>query len=373
MREELFVYGKPAQGNSFTDREKECAKLVDNFKYGINTFVISPRRWGKTSLVMKAMAEAAGKDLLTVFVDVFKCRCPQDFCEAVSSAVLNQAGGKLDEIAGYARSILSRVTLGLNLGQDPAYPLSLNMNVRPDTPDFEEVLNLPQKIAENKHARILVCIDEFQQIGEYDDSLSFQKLLRTVWQHQNDVTYCLFGSKKHMMEGLMDSTEKPFYKFGDTLYLGRIPQEFWTPFIKGKFESEGKAVSEEICEAVCHKVDFNSYYVQQLSWLLFRASGKVADEEALSSAVEELIAQNSALFESRTEHLTAYQMNFLRAVSEGVHSGFTTSANLSRYRLGSSANAVYVRQSLIEKDLIVSENGETYLTDPVLGLWLNIR
>lgn len=106
MKEELFVYGKPAQGGTFTDREKECARLVDNFRYGINTFVISPRRWGKTSLVMKAMKEASGEDLLTVFVDVFKCRCPQDFCEAVSSAVLNQAGGKLNEIAEYAKSIL---------------------------------------------------------------------------------------------------------------------------------------------------------------------------------------------------------------------------------------------------------------------------
>ena len=90
MGDTLFIYGKPAQGGNFTDREKECRQLVDNFKYGINTFLISPRRWGKTSLVLKAMNEAGSADLLTVFVDVFKCKTPSEFCEKVASAVLNQ-------------------------------------------------------------------------------------------------------------------------------------------------------------------------------------------------------------------------------------------------------------------------------------------
>ena len=371
MSDSLFTYGKPAKGTSFTDREKECGQLVDNFKYGINTFLISPRRWGKTSLVLKAMNEAGSAELLTVFVDVFKCKSPSEFCQKVASAVLSQTSGKIEEAAGYVRDFLSRVTLGMNLSPDSASGnFSFSIALSEERLDLEEKLNLPQKIAQRKNVRILVCIDEFQQIGEFDDTLSFQKLLRTVWQHQTNVTYCLFGSKKHMMEKLMDSEDKPFYKFGDTIYLKRIPLEYWTPYIAGKFAEGGKSISDEMCKMICEKVDYNSYYVQQLSWFVFRSCTSEATLDALDDGVDEMIAQNSALFEARTEHLTAYQMNYLRAVSSGVHEGLTSSRNISRFKLGSSANCAVLKQALIEKDLIVVEDRKVYLTDPAMALWL---
>ena len=371
MGDTLFIYGKPAQGGNFTDREKECRQLVDNFKYGINTFLISPRRWGKTSLVLKAMNEAGSADLLTVFVDVFKCKTPSEFCEKVASAVLNQTSGKLEEAAGFVRDFLSRVTLGLNLSPDSAAgSFSFNLALSDERRDLEEKLNLPEKIAQRKGVKILVCIDEFQQIGEFDDTLSFQKLLRTVWQHQTNVTYCLFGSKKHMMEKLFGSEDKPFYKFGDTLYLKRIPLEYWTPFITGKFKEGGKNISEEMCKMICEKVDYNSYYVQQLSWFVFRSCASEATAEAFNDGVDEMLAQNAALFEVRTEHLTAYQMNYLKAVSSGIHEGITSAGNISRFKLGSSANCAVLKQALIEKDLITVEDRKVYLTDPVMALWL---
>ena len=69
---------------------------------------------------------------------------------------------------------------------------------------------LPQRVAEKKRVDMVVYIDEFQQIGEFSDTLAFQKKLRTLWQHQENVTYCLFGSRKHMMEALFDSPGTSF-------------------------------------------------------------------------------------------------------------------------------------------------------------------
>ena len=84
----------------------------------------------------------------------------------------------------------------------------------------------------------------------------------------------------------------------------------------------------------------------------------------------ELIAQCSALFESKTENLTAYQMNFLKAVSNGISSGFSSAQVIQDYKLGSSANVSVVKKALMETDLIVKEGKELKLSDPVLGLWL---
>ena len=370
MQERLFVFGRPAQGDTFTDREKERAILKTNFRYGINTFLISPRRWGKTSLVLKVINELKDDSIITVFVDVFKCKNAEEFCEKLASAVLSQTSGRIDEVTEYLKSILSRISLGIGLSPDPFNNLSVSLNFRNKDKDFEALLQIPASIAEKKNTKILVCIDEFQQITEFEDSLSFQKLLRTVWQHQENVTYCLFGSKKHMMEGLFDDESKPFYKFGEVLYLEPIPLRYWTEFITSRFARKGKTISAETCERICELVDYNSYYVQQLSWLLFRITDIHANEELLESAMDDMIAQNSALFESKTESLTSYQMNFLRAVSDGVHDKFSSSHIISKYRLGSSANVVSLKKTLIEKDLITSSNGLVKLTDPVLGLWL---
>ena len=98
MANRLFTFGKPAKGESFTDRERETAKLVSNFRYGVNTFIVSPRRWGKTSLVLKAAEAAKSDKLKIVFVDVFNCKDENQFCEKFSSAVLSQTSRKVDEL-----------------------------------------------------------------------------------------------------------------------------------------------------------------------------------------------------------------------------------------------------------------------------------
>ena len=338
MSNRLFTFGKPAKGDGFTDREKETERLVSNFKYGINTFIVSPRRWGKTSLVLKAIDVASSDKVKPVFVDVFSCKNEEQFCERLSTAVLSQTAGKVAEVLENAKEFLSRITFEVGLSPDRFNPFGVGIGMKDKAFDLADVLALPQRIAEKKHIDIVVCIDEFQQIGTFPDSLTFQKDLRTAWQHQDNVTYCLFGSKKHMMETLFDDPEKPFYKFGDIMYLDCIPVTYWIKYIQDKFQKEGKSISKELCKKICETVEFNSSYIQQLAWYLFQETDIEANREGFESARDELIAQNIPLFESRTEYLTANQMNYLKAVSNGISSGLSSSHVISKYKLGNSAN-----------------------------------
>ena len=235
---------------------------------------------------------------------------------------------------------------------------------------MEDLLQLPEKIAKRKGFRVVVCIDEFQQIGSYPETVQFQTELRSVWQHHELTSYCLFGSRKQMMEALFDNDSKPFYKFGDIIYLQRIPTEYWVKYITGKFQMASKTITKKQAAWIVGQVDGNSSYVQQLSWYVFQRTETKVTESILSDALKELIAQCSDLFESKTENLTAYQMNFLRAVSSGISSGFSSAQVIQEYKLGSSANVSIVKKALMEKDLIVKEGKELKLADPVLGLWL---
>ena len=93
-------------------------------------------------------------------------------------------------------------------------------------------------------------------------------------------------------------------------------------------------------------------------------------DQNIADGLEELIDQNTALFESWTENLTPVQMRFLKAVADGITEGFSSSAVISRYKLGSSAASVSTRKALHEKGLIYMEDAKLYLADPVIGLWI---
>ena len=173
-----------------------------------------------------------------------------------------------------------------------------------------------------------------------------------------------------MMESLFDTTEKPFFKFGDIIYLKTIPLNYWLEFITRKFEAAGKTITLQQVEQICEAVHYHSSYVQQLCWYVFLSSSDVVSSEDINNGIDELICQNTYLFESWTEHLATYQMRFLMAVADGVHDGLSSADVISRYRLMSSANVTAVKKSLLDKSLIYIEERKVYLTDPVMGLWL---
>ena len=172
------------------------------------------------------------------------------------------------------------------------------------------------------------------------------------------------------MNELFEKKSLPFYKFGDVIYLPKISTEDWIGYICERFECTGKSISKELAERVCLTVDNHSSYVQQLAWLIWIHTQKNATEENFADAYQDLIDQNSPLYEKQTESLSSYQMNFLRALVDGVRSEFTTQEVLQKYQLGSSANVSIIKHALIKKEIIESENKQIYLADPVMKLWL---
>ena len=370
MNGQTFIFGKPVDGEFFTDRETEAKRLAANFKGGVSTFLLSPRRWGKTSLIKKVMKQVQSDELKVVFVDVFKCKSPIEFAETVASAVLSQTANRAEEFIENAKTLLGRLNFGVNLSPDPMSVFDIRLGLSDDKADISNALNVPERIATKKNVKILICIDEFQQIGEFTDTISFQKELRTIWQHQSNVTYCLFGSKKHMMENLFDTPDKPFFKFGDIIYLKTIPLNYWQDYISSRFERSGKEITPEQIQYICEAVQYHSSYVQQLCWYIYLTSSDVVTQADINYGIEELIQQNTALFESWTDGLVANQMRLLTAIADGIHEGLSSAKTINRYRLVSSANVVAAKKSLLDKNLIYIDDNKLYLTDPVMGMWL---
>lgn len=370
MENKPFIFGIATSGDNFTDRKKETERLLLNFQHGVNTVLISPRRWGKTSLVQKVCRLAQSDKLKIVYLDIFSCRSDKEFYNAFATAIIKQTSSKFEEWLDNAKLFLSRITPKISIGPDPMTDFSISLEMNPKSEDIDEILQLPEKIAQKKNCSIVICIDEFQQIAEFSDSKTFQKRLRTVWQLQKNVSYCLFGSKKHLMNELFENKSYPFYKFGDAIYLQKIGTQDWVEYICNRFSVTGKQISEQLAERISQAVDNHSSYVQQLAWLVWVHTDKIATEKDFESAYQDIIDQNTPLFEKQTESLTTYQMNFLRAVLEGVHSEFTKQEILNKYQLGTSANISIVKRALEKKELIEIEKRKISIPDPILKEWL---
>ena len=366
----LFVFGQSVTGDNFTDREKETHRLKMNFTHGVNTILISPRRIGKTSLVMKALSELDRDDIVPVFFDMYDCRDDYDFYNKFSAAVLKATSSSMDTLMRNISEFLGRVTPKISVSPDPSADYSLSLGLTPRQYTSEEVLSLPQRIAAKRQKHIVVCMDEFQQIGEWPDSITVQKTMRGVWQHCQDVTFCFFGSKKHMMEKIFGDRSMPFYQFGEMTELERIPTEVWVRYISSRFEKEGKTIPEDIAARLCQSVENYSSYVQQLSWNLFVLTDKVATNEDLEEALDDTLSQNNSFFTEQIKDLTSYQLNFLKAIASGLHSGFASAKVLSEWHLGAKSNIAIIKKTLIDKELIDVKNGEITLSDPVFEIWL---
>ena len=337
--ENPFVFGRAAEGTYFTDRTEDARRLSANLAHGINTILISPRRWGKTSLVKKVINETDRPDTRYVFIDIFDCKSEYDFYRSFA-------------------------------GTDPMNDFSLSFEWSPKDNTEKEILQLPQKIAQKKNIRLVVCLDEFQQVADFSDSITFQKKLRSVWQHQQEVTYCMFGSKKHLMENIFNEKSMPFYKFGDMMFLKKIPTEEWIPFISNKFQETGKIISEEQVAKICELTENLSSYVQHLAWIVWYKSDKVVRNKDIDDAINDLLEQNKVFFQREVEQLSEFQLNFLKALANGVSSGFSRKEIIKKYRLESSANIQSVKKSLLKKGIIDIDEQTITFDDSIFKLWM---
>jgi hypothetical protein len=367
-----FVYGVAVSDYNFIGREQETKRLLDNFRGGINVILMSPRRLGKTSLVKHVCNKLDEEDIITVYLDIFGCKSEYDFYNKLAAEVLKQTASKHELWLEEAKEFIYRLTPKISFSPEPNADFAISLGITPKTHTPEEVLGMAEKIAIKKGKRIVICIDEFQQIGEMANSKQVQARLRTVWQHQKQVSYCLFGSKHHLMSAIFLHRSMPFYQFGDIISLDKIATADWVEYIVSHFSDGKRTISRALAEDICRFTENYSAYVQQLSWFVFtqKEEGETVTEEDVKQAMNDLLATNEILFMQMIEPLSEYQLNFLRAIASGVTKDFGLSEVREEYKLGSYSNINRLKTALLERDLIEKRGAETVMTDPVFAKWI---
>ncbi|MDR2691498.1 MAG: ATP-binding protein, partial [Dysgonamonadaceae bacterium] len=181
--------------------------------------------------------------------------------------------------------------------------------------------------------------------------------------------YCLYGSKFHMMQELFERQSMPFYRFGDLIHLGKIGEKEWTVFIKKRFENTGKYINSSYIAKIINDVDKHSYYVQQLSHLIWEKTDTEVTENVYQEALDDMISQNAILYQRDTELMSSTQLNFLKAIASGVKQNLSGKDTVAKYKLGTSANVIKIKKNLLFDEIIDIRNKTVSFIDPVYELW----
>lgn len=366
-----FIFGRIATDENFTDREKETEHLVNNFESLINTVIISPRRWGKSSLVHRAadIAMRADKNIRICTIDLFNVKTEEQFYTVLAQKLIQGTSSRWEEAVENAKKFFSRLVPKISVGAGPGSEISIDFDWEEMKSNPDEILDLSERIAEAKGVKIVVCIDEFQNIAEFEDPLFFQRRLRAHWQRHKKVSYCLYGSKRHMMIEVFTDSSMPFYKFGDIFFLNKIDTEHFIPFITERFSSTGKSITEDASRNIVSLADNHPYYVQQLSQLSWLRTSGQCDVETVVKAHLSLVEQLSLLFSNLMETLTFQQTCYLHALIAGEKS-ITSAETMYRYHISSATAASRSLKTLIKKDILDSTSGEISFQDPIFEYWL---
>ena len=369
-----FVFGKIATDRNFTDRETETLCLVQNFTSLSNTIIISPRRWGKSSLVNKAAELAAKQDsqLRICTIDLFNVRNEEQFYSILAQKVISSTSTRFEEAVASAKKFFSRLVPKISIGTDPTNEVSIDFDWEEIKRNPDEALELAENIAREKGLKIVVCIDEFQNIAEFTDADYFQKKLRSHWQKHQHVAYCLYGSKRHMMMEVFTNPSKPFYKFGNIMFLNKIDSKYLVAFINERFTDTGRQITHSASELIVELTDKHPYYVQQLAQLSWLRTQDICSVETVQEAFNSLVNQLSLLFVTITETLTTQQLNYLRALIAGEKS-ISSTETMHKYHISSTTSIARSRVALVKNDILDFHSGKYSFQDPVYAHWLKTQ
>jgi hypothetical protein len=372
-----FVYGEVVPAASFVDRIDELDRLVTDLGSGQKVFLISPRRYGKSSLIRQALRANARSGALTAEITVSSYSSYLAFLEGYTRAVVAMQSG-LDRARSWLRDAIGAARPELRLEADTSGVMGLAVkfpSVRTDK-DLSrlaaDVFALPQRVHELRKRKLVIAMDEFQAIGGFNGG-SVEHAVRAAVQHQRNIGYVFAGSEPSLMERML-GPKRPFYKAGPVMRLQKIPEEIFAAFIESRFSKSGMRPEPGLGTAVVDLAGNMPYDVQRLAhecWDDVRAAGKRrVGTDDLHETLRRLLAEHEVFFETVWQRLTLPQRATARAVvlSDGRE---ILSADLrGRYRLGGASTVQGALVALQREDLIAREDDRYVVVDSLMREWI---
>jgi hypothetical protein len=372
-QENPFVFGEIIDDANFVNRTDELIQLVRDLGDGQKVFLLSPRRFGKSSLVALALLKLKKRHIHTVNLTVSSYSSYAQFLEKFAEKVLRAAGPwerVKDWATRFARQVKPDVNINMSTGE---ISLSLGKGAGFDpSPIAPDVFALPGELTKNAGFRMAICLDEFQQISQFNGG-SVENAIRNQVQEQREVGYVFAGSQPSLMEEML-SAKRPFHKAGPQMFLDKIPAKDWKDSITRHFRKRGRTLEDPGLETLLASADLIPYDVQRIAHELWDYAElkdkRQLDVSDVKSVIESLVTSQSTYYELLWEQLSARQRAALQAIAHRGASEIYGQGVREEFRLGPASSVQKALQLLDSRDILDRYKGSYFFLDPLFPCWI---
>lgn len=371
--ENPFVIKSYESKELFCDREEELQLMLRNCINGTNMTLISQRRVGKTGLVLRLFDELRDvrPDIHTIYFDIFASRNIDDFIKLMAEATMKRFPSKTsvgEKLLTFIKSLRPQLSFDTITGE-PQLQIAYQT-----AHEKEFTLKGLFEFLDRQNEKIVIAIDEFQQIRDYPEQ-NMEALLRTYIQQTHNLCFIFCGSKKHMMADIFANEKKPFYNSTIFVSLDKISEESYSSFIRRLFNERQRSITDEALQFILDWTRRHTYYTQQLCHTIYANDSESITIDDVKLACEELMKQGEAVYLQYRQMLTDKQWSYLIAVAkEGSVQQITASAFLKDHKIGTPSVSRRLAEALCEKGLLndnVTLEGTIYsLNDVFLSHWM---
>jgi len=361
-----FRFGPLALDEAFTDRETEVESLVADARNGQDVVVFAPRRYGKSSLVWRVAQELIRRDILVAQVDLMRTPTKDQLAAKLARSIHEDLASRL-WVAKERLKVFAGLRLTPTITIDPNDgAVSFSFDARAAAEDIdatlEELFTMLGRIAADRDRRVVLVLDEFQEVVDIDPGLI--KLMRSVFQEQPDVAHIYLGSKRHMMRQIFSDENEPFWRSARQMELEVIPPDLFAPYALAKFRETGRELDPATCDSALALTGGHPYATQELLYFLW-------EEGSLDRALEATLRSEHSHFSLLWDNISGAQKRVLQALAdEGP--GRPLGSDYQRRHSLPPTPTVQTALGALERAELVRRigRGEYRIAEPFLPEWI---
>lgn len=378
-RRNPFRFGDVATGEHFTDRDAELRELLQDLRSGQSVLVISPRRYGKTSLITAVMSSLRNQHVLVAYVDLLRTTTRERFANQLAVALYAGLTPAVERAVHRAGELFQSLPLRPKITLNETGTPSFEFTAAPGTTDIDQtidrLLELPQHVAQRRARQAVLVLDEFQEIVVLDPDLPAR--MRATFQFQPDVAHVYLGSRQHLLRQVFTDTNSPLYNSAKVFPLGPIPRDAFSRFIAERFASTAVSITDEAIGHLLEITGGHPHDTQKLSyftWAAAEANNAAATPETVDRALAVAIATDTARYTELWDGLTTNQRRLLEALGQAGPTDEVLSEDFRRrHRLGAYATVERALEALVERGLVEREGrSRVVVPDVFLRRWLSM-
>ena len=368
-----FTFSNIVTGSDFCNRKKEQKDLLEFIRSSQNVLLYSHRRTGKTSLIKQVFLglKEQAPDIKALYIDLYGTTSEREFMTRMFQQ-LNILESGTDKLLSLLKNSIEKFSFQISIDPATGSPsISPSFKAADETLVLKNLMELLEKFSQKR--KIVIALDEFQEVAQYANAEAFEKQLRAHIQQHDDICYIFSGSQQRLLSAMFQSKGRAFYQQAASYPLHEIETDHYLPWMKEMFDAGNIFVSTDHLAEIVERFGNHPMYIQLFCFFLWRElQDNPWDDTTMDRIERAVIDQKHLEYQMLWDNLTINQKKTLKLVLMNDGRNLFFAEALTAVAISTASIVTRCLKSLFEKEILV-KNGKYIIQDVVLRKWLALN